>query len=170
MAYALDVQQREILGRNRLIEALMRENIEVALPLRDRGVDMLAYVDVQELATSASGSHRFVAVPVQMKSATHERFSVHKKYAKIANLLLVYVWKIDVPSEIEFYAMTYAQALQIADAQGMTKTKSWNDPNGKGKYSATRVSESLRAKLSPYQITGSRTWRHVISEAAAQGV
>ena len=41
----IDTQAVEILGRGRLVEELVRAEIEVAIPVRDRGVDLVAYVE-----------------------------------------------------------------------------------------------------------------------------
>jgi len=38
----MDTQTIEILGRNRLVTELISAGIEVALPLRDHGVDLIA--------------------------------------------------------------------------------------------------------------------------------
>lgn len=48
----------EILGRNRLVDELLVAGLEVALPLRDRGIDLIAYVDLAAVAS------RFAAVPI----------------------------------------------------------------------------------------------------------
>lgn len=41
----MDSQQLEIIGRQVLVKALIEADLEVATPLRDRGVDILAYED-----------------------------------------------------------------------------------------------------------------------------
>ena len=38
----LDSQVTEYLGRNLLIDQLLRAGVEVAIPVRDRGVDLIA--------------------------------------------------------------------------------------------------------------------------------
>jgi hypothetical protein len=76
----MDSQQIEIVGRNFLVNELLRGGVEVARPERDRGVDLIAYLDSP-----------FCAVPIQMKAATGEVLSVHAKYEKLPDLLLAYV-------------------------------------------------------------------------------
>lgn len=44
----LDSQTVEIIGRNRLIHDLLLAQLEIALPLRDRGIDLIAYKDQGE--------------------------------------------------------------------------------------------------------------------------
>jgi hypothetical protein len=61
---------------------LFRVGLEVAVPARDRGVDLIAYADLsRELA-------RFAARPLQMKAFTASGFSVAQKDTRIADLLL----------------------------------------------------------------------------------
>ena len=42
MAWDLDPQQVEIIGRNWLVGEVVRAGLEVADPVRDKGVDLLA--------------------------------------------------------------------------------------------------------------------------------
>ena len=44
----LDTQVVEVLGRQRLMAELLRDGLEVAVPARDRGVDLIAYVDLSQ--------------------------------------------------------------------------------------------------------------------------
>ncbi|MEX2121148.1 MAG: hypothetical protein WD847_16265 [Pirellulales bacterium] len=74
-----DTQLIELLGRNRLIDDLLRAGLEVALPARDRGIDLIAYAD---LRTSVDA---FVARPIQMKAASSRSFSVDVKWGRFAN-------------------------------------------------------------------------------------
>ena len=53
MDSVLDTQSIEILGRNRLINELIGAGIEVAQPLRDRGIDLIAYLDRNKKARSS---------------------------------------------------------------------------------------------------------------------
>lgn len=59
---ALDAQQTEIVGRNLLISALVASGVEVARPERDRGVDLIAYLDLES-------ERGFQAMPVQLKAS-----------------------------------------------------------------------------------------------------
>ena len=60
-----DTQKIEIIGRNRLINELLAADLEVAQPLRDRGIDLIAYLDIDDAID------RFVAFPIQL--GLHER-------------------------------------------------------------------------------------------------
>ncbi len=77
----MDSQTVEIIGRNYLVSQLVSAGLEVARPERDRGVDLIAYVDLDE----AGGG--FVACPIQMKAATKASFAVDRKYEKLTKLL-----------------------------------------------------------------------------------
>jgi hypothetical protein len=73
---ALDTQVVELLGRHRLMGELLRDGLEVAVPARDRGIDLIAYADLSRQVA------RFAARPVQMKAFTTRGFSVEQKYAR----------------------------------------------------------------------------------------
>lgn len=59
-----DSQVIELLGRNRLIDELLRAGLEVALPRRDRGIDLIAYAEI------VSDVPAFVGRPIQLKAAS----------------------------------------------------------------------------------------------------
>lgn len=150
----LDTQLLELLGRNRLIEELTRAGLEVAIPARDRGVDLIAYLDL------TAHSDRFVACPIQLKAATATCFSVDRKYEAIADLLIVYLWGLATPHPV-FHAMTYAEAVAIADAAGWTRTASW----ARGGYTRTAVGAALKARLRPHRMTRER-WPEIVQRCA----
>lgn len=66
-----DSQVVELLGRNRLIEELVLAGLGVALPLRDRGIDLIAYADLAERVEN------FAACPIQMKASSEAAFDLH---------------------------------------------------------------------------------------------
>jgi hypothetical protein len=115
----LDKQVVELLGRERLIGELLRDGLEVAVPARDRGVDLIAYADLSKQVT------RFSSRPIQMKASSTRAFGVDRKYDRIADLILAYVWHIDNPQAAVTYALSYAEAVRIAEVMGWTKTDSW---------------------------------------------
>lgn len=69
MSNALDSQQVEIVGRNWLVHELMLAGFEVALPMRDRGVDLLV-----------SPPDYDWTLPVQLKTSRDKTMQVHRKY------------------------------------------------------------------------------------------
>ncbi|MBN1119447.1 MAG: hypothetical protein JXJ17_00080 [Anaerolineae bacterium] len=144
----MDSQTIEIIGRNRVVNELLEAGIEVALPLRDRGIDLIAYLDLDE------DLDEFVAVPIQMKAST--RFAIYKKYAKFPSLLYVYVWGLNNDQDEVTYALTHEEAFLIAEEMGYTKTASWES----GGYTAT-PSRRLVELLQPH-VMSPETWREKI--------
>lgn len=148
----MDSQQVEILGRNRLIGELVAADIEVALPLRDRGVDLVAYVDL------GSQTAAFAGCPIQMKAASARYFGVHRKYAKFANIILAYIWGLDRPEYAETYALAFPEAVAVATEMGWTKTVSW----AKDGYSTSNPTARLLGLLAPYRMTAEK-WRQKVT-------
>jgi hypothetical protein len=149
-----DSQVIELLGRNRLVDELLRAGLEVALPLRDRGIDLIAYAD------SGEGVPAFVGRPIQMKAASGQSFSIDRKYTAFPNLILAYVWSVNDPANTVTYALTYAEALAVADAMGYTKTQSWQ----RGLYSCTSISARLLQLLEPHRMNSDR-WCSIVTGA-----
>jgi hypothetical protein len=148
----LDSQVIEVLGRQRLITELLRDGLEVAVPVRDRGVDLIAYADLSQQVT------RFASRPIQMKAATASAFGVDQKYKRIADLILAYVWHLGEPQAAVTYALPYADAVQVATAMGWTETASWQQ----GQYHSSRPSKRLLSLLAPYEMSPGRWWSLVV--------
>lgn len=144
----MDSQQVELIGRQRLIEELLRAGLEVALPMRDRGIDVIAYFDRDETFG------RFVAIPIQLKASSRQGWGVERKYERTRDLLLVNVWNVHSPADIEIYAAWYAEAESIAETMGWTSTASW----AKSGYATTRPSRKLRELLAPMRMS-TDSWR-----------
>jgi len=151
----MDAQLVELLGRQRLIAELLQANLEIALPIRDRGIDLIAYADLE---TQVS---QFAACPIQLKAAVGSCFSIDRKYAKFPNLLIAYVWYIEDLARAVTYAMTYQDALAVAEAMGYTKTVSWN----RGLYVVTKPSPELIERLKPHKMTPQSWWHKVTTRA-----
>ena len=128
----LDTQQKERLGLAILKSALIADNIEIATPERDNGIDLIIYKWGRD-----SG---FKSAPVQMKSASDKSFSIDKGYELIPNLFMAYVWNILRPSDAVIYFMSYQHSVQIGNEMGWTNTKSWTED---GEYSTTAPSKKL---------------------------
>jgi hypothetical protein len=147
----VDTQTIELLGRNRLVDELLLAGLEVALPARDRGVDLIAYVDLESKASS------FVAIPIQMKAASTCAFSIDRKYSKITNLILAYVWGVQKPVHTVTYALTYSEAVAVAEAMGWTKTESWAN----GKYATSTPNKKLCDLLQRYEMSPAAWWQRI---------
>jgi len=149
----LDTQVVELLGRQRLIAELVRDDLEVALPVRDRGVDLIAYA---ELNTQVS---RFASIPIQMKASTTSAFSVDGKYERIANLIIAYVWNLGEPDAAITYAMTFPQAVAIANEMGWTQTASWKVGQY---YTTSKPSQKLLGLLVQYRMNPG-SWKTLVT-------
>jgi hypothetical protein len=103
-----DTQVVELIGRNRLGSEILRDGLDVAVPARDRGIDLIAYSDL------LSNVKKFVARPIQMKASSEASFSIDRKYKRVANLIIAYVWHVHDPNATVTYALTYEEALTIA--------------------------------------------------------
>ncbi len=130
---------------------LLRANLEVALPLRDRGIDLVVYADLGDKVRGFRGC------PIQMKAAMKTSFSIDRKYAKFPGLLIAYVWYLSEPLRSVIYALSFDEAVAVAREMGYTTTASWE----KGLYTNTRPSPELVAKLEPFKMTPARWWSKV---------
>jgi hypothetical protein len=148
-----DTQVVGLLGRNRLVDELLLAGLEVSLPIRDRGVDIVAYVDLGEKVET------FRAYPIQLKASSKRYFVVDRKYAKFANIILAYVWNLEDPGHALTYALTYPEAACIAKNLGWTKTPSWE----RGGYSTSHPTKKLVSLLEPYRMSPERWWLKITS-------
>jgi hypothetical protein len=144
---SLDGQQVEVLGRSALIAALVTDGLEIAQSERDAGIDLLAY------------THRpWRVVPIQMKAASGEVFSIDRKYEPLQGLVMAYVWNARSAETVELYALPWTAAVAVADDLGWTATQSWE---AGGKYSTSRPSARVRRALAPHRMRPG-SWRRLL--------
>ena len=136
----MDTQQVELLGRNFLVSLFVAENIEIAEPVRDKGIDLIAFKDSLEMGS-------FQAIPIQMKAFSGRGFSVHAKYEKFPRLLMAYIWNVREPLKTEAVIMTYKEAFEVATILRWTQTPSWE----RGGYSVTQAGKRVLQELEPYK-------------------
>ena len=98
-------QITEIMARNRLINDLLNDGLEVAGPLRDCGIDLIVY--------AAFDRSPFIAIPIQMKASRNTSFSVDGKYERIPKLVIAYVWGLAKPTQTATYALTYSELFSV---------------------------------------------------------
>lgn len=149
----MDAQVLELAGRHRLEGELFAAGLEVAYPARDRGVDLIAYLEVGRTAD------RFVAKPIQMKAASRRSFGVWQKFEKIHDLIFAFVWHLDGVGDPETYALIYSEAKAVGNEMDWLGTDSWTIHGG---YGTTRPNDELRERLKPYLMTPER-WRAKIT-------
>jgi hypothetical protein len=160
MADKLDTQQIEILGRAALTAELMGDGLEVAKPDRDAGIDLIAFT-----------VNPWRAVPIQMKVATGAAFSVHRKYERLDQLVMVYVWNAGRGADADFYAMPWTTAKKIAERLGWTTTESWTreqrgNPD-RGGYATTKPSARVREELEAHRM-GPGRWSELLDSAGGE--
>jgi hypothetical protein len=147
----MDGQVVEILGRQRLIADLLRAGLEVALPIRDHGIDLIAYADRESDTTGFRGC------PIQMKASVARSFVIDRKYSTFPNLILAFVWNVVEADETVTYALRYQEALTIAQRMGYAKTDSWR----RGTYVSTQPSRRLLQLLKRFEMSPAR-WRGLV--------
>ncbi len=143
----VDSQLIELAGRNWLMSQLQQAGIEVARPERDRGVDLIAYLEYP----------RFIACPIQLKVSSKSAFCVYREKHK--GMLLVYVWHVQDPPKTVALAMTWAEAEAVAQNMGWTAKPSYRKPKGYWRVPAVKANsrkESVRtlsSLLERYKMT-----------------
>jgi len=148
-----DTQIVELIGRHYLMAELLQAGLEVAVPVRDRGVDMIAYADIDKRVQN------FSSCPIQLKASMKRSFGINRKYERIHNLLIVYVWNLGGQVPRVSYALTYGEALAVAESVGWTKTKSWEEG---GKYVNTNPGARLLSLLEPYRMSPEKWHRKIL--------
>lgn len=154
-----DTQVVELMGRHRQMNELLRDGLEVAAPARDRGVDVIAYADLSVQVA------KFSAKPIQMKAFSTAGFSVATKHSRISDLLMAYVWHVNEQSPAITYALSYADAVKVAEEMGWTKTTAWTSG---GVYTTTRPSERLIVLIDPFRVVPGR-WRALVVGESVSG-
>ncbi len=143
----LDSQQTAIIGKHILIAHLIAADLEVAEPIRDHGIDLIAFRDRAE-------SGEFLACPIQLKTASDEVFSLDSKYESFPSLRIVFVWNAREPAKAEVFVLSYKEARAVFAEMKYDKTKSWDA----GKYTTTRPSEKLKKILEQFRVKTSEEW------------
>jgi hypothetical protein len=140
-----------------LVGVLLRDGLEVARPERDRGVDVIAYIDLPE-----SGGW-FVACPIQMKAYSGAGFSVEAKYQRFPGLLIAHLWNVADPATFDSYCLTYQESLDVANQMAWTATASWKS----GAYSTTNPSRRLRGFLGRHKMEPGK-WAEKVRSASTR--
>jgi hypothetical protein len=151
-----DSQLTEVFGKNLLISHLVTAGFEVAQPVRDRGIDLIAYRDGKD-------GRPFLACPIQLKASTQESFSLDKKYKPFPRLLIAYVWNVQGREQSDVYALTFGEAEHVLEEKGYAKTDSWTK---KGYYFVRSAGQELKDILEPYKMTPQR-WQEKLQALQA---
>ena len=120
----------EMAGRNWLVAKLLDKGFQVSIPVVDHGIDLIVFDEV--------GERGIRALPLQLKCAREERFSLSTKYDG-RGVVMTYIWNaLDNPT---VFMLTYEEALSALGRRA--NTPSWD----KGHYTVTRVPSALRTLL-----------------------
>jgi hypothetical protein len=140
-----DPQFVEIFGRHYLITEIMRAGIEVAVPVRDRGIDLVAYVDLD------SSTKPFCARPIQLKANWETGFAFDRKYEKFHDLVVAYVWHLNDPPRTATYALTWQEISVMASDAGL-------GVEAGGRWAITKPGKDLTSRLEAFRMTREK-WR-----------
>ncbi|HVT05783.1 MAG TPA: hypothetical protein VHL58_20705, partial [Thermoanaerobaculia bacterium] len=140
--------------------------LEVAVPIRQRGIDLIAYSETTERGVP------FVPCPIQLRASAGRTFSVDQAFASVPNLIFAFIWGIGTDKTTS-YGLTYREAELVAESMGYTLTQSWQ----KDLYSLQQPNRSLLESLEKHLMTPAlwrqkvidlqSTFRERLSEAAA---
>jgi len=144
-----DGQVVERLGLNQLVAQLLEAGLEVAEPIRDQGIDLIAYSE------RTKPRSKFHARPIQLKSAWSASFRVDVKYRRASDLIIAFVWHLGEPSKTVTYALSSAEVESVATAMGWG-WKKW------GSWTTNSPRVKLRQALEPYRMSPEKWWRLVI--------
>lgn len=162
----LDSQQVELVGRAWLATQLLRDGVEVAIPERDIGIDLIAYLH-------GRSGEEFLARPVQLKASRRFSFAFDRKYERFHDLLFAFVWYLDSPSGTHAAFLTKAEVIEVCTAMRWTDTASWRGDTrtargkGTGGYRAGSQSAQLAALLEPH-LMGPGKWKAKLLAAEGQ--
>lgn len=136
MKDTLDPQQIELLGTAHLEAMLIKRGFEIARPIRDRGIDLIAFTDVMD--------QPFRAVPIQVKAASRRSFYIDKKYMG-RNIIMAYVWHVlEIP---RVFLVPYDEAVLLL-SEKTRSTDSWRD---KGIWAITNPGSEICKALEQYE-------------------
>src|ERR1700730_11601211 len=93
----------ELVGRARLMDELLEDGVNVALPMGACEIDMLAYVD------SRAAACRIVSVPIKVASFCSDALSSNLEAARASGLLIALVWGLSNPEHARTFAFTPAE-------------------------------------------------------------
>ena len=123
-------QIAEVVNRNALVTELLQLGFNAYLPVYDRGVDLIAYRDVDG-----------ITYPIQLKG----RWIIDRKYRGQG------VW-IAFPEKEEWYVAPHDEMIVMGEAAGFCATASWTTG---GAYSCPQMSSSLRSSMEPFRLAAS---------------
>jgi hypothetical protein len=117
----------KLAARARVIDELMAEGVNVALPVGTCDIDMLAFV---ESRTDPCG---LVSVPIQIIVLRGEGLSRNLEAARASGVLVALVWEVDELAPTRSFAFTSAELtlvkmINLMDAADAERARAGADP------------------------------------------
>lgn len=134
---ALDSQQKELIARAAFEAELIRRGFEVARANRDKGIDLIVFLD--------EPSKPFSARPIQLKASSGTRFGLQQQYAVTDGLILAYAWNILTAPR--FFLLGYADAERLLP-ENAKKTRAWLEGRA---YSWPKAPQAIEHGLKPHE-------------------
>jgi hypothetical protein len=133
-----------------------RAGLEVALPRRDRGIDVIAYVDQER---------SFQALPIQVKASAGFRWVVNQKYGPFAEIVIAFALYLADEARAVAYVLPHTENVAIAERLGLTRrSATWLRPKraAQGGYIwIDRPRSNLLAELERHRATP-EVWRSLV--------
>ncbi len=148
----MDKQLIEVIGRSKFTEFAILSGFELAVPVRDCGIDCLLYFPVEDRLLNT-------AIPVQLKCYSAQALTVDSRYDRIGNILHVVIWNCLTASP-SFFVLTQKHAMQLAAHLKWDKTTGW--ANKGGRYDATTATGPIRDAMTQYSVT-TTTFKEMVS-------
>lgn len=105
----LDSQIQEIISRNILINKLLEYEFEVAMPVRDCGIDLLVYKKLESTCYKK----------IQLKSSIGKSLSFKRNYHKITDLNFIFILGVISEKPI-IYGLTISELIELLESSGKT--------------------------------------------------
>jgi hypothetical protein len=99
----VESERLEFARRARLMDELLEEGVNVALPMGECAIDMLAYVN------SRTDACTVVSVPIKIVSFSSDALSINLERARASGLLIALVRQIGKPEQVRTFAFTPAE-------------------------------------------------------------
>jgi hypothetical protein len=143
----------ELVGRARLMDELLEDGVNVALPMSACEIDMLAYVD------SRTAAGRMVSVPIKIATCCADALSSNLEAARAPGLLIALVWGISNPEHLRTFALTPAELtvvkmIEIIERAGAARS-------GESPDQARTREAVLQNALEPFAMSPGK-WRQKI--------
>lgn len=149
----MDAMTLRLLGRNRVIDDLLRAGLQTALPLVDgTGIDLFAF-------GMPRGAHeRWVSAPVRVRASSGRAFAIDEGADRVPGLLHAFVWGLGGSDE-RVYVLNHREARTIAEQMGFALPQTGQF----ALYDHQAPTRSLMELIEPYR-TGSDRWRDRLNE------